>query len=239
MTYNQRFGYGQNQGYFPGQDIKAIAYRHLATALIISTLVILAVNIIFGNNMYDPTLQSIYIIGSIVEVVILLAMVVISLFRMQLSESTATIILYVFAVASSLSFAYLIVAILQVYQNGAFLVTLSFGIGGVVTFGMYAYTSANKPDTTALQRKMFFVGIALFVFALIGYIFFSSWSPLDLVMSGLFALFFAIYMYIDFARLERRQFSSPAFMALMLFIDIIYFIQNLLELLTLLMGQRR
>ena len=239
MTYNQRFGYGQNQGYFPGQDIKAIAYRHLATALIISTLVILAVNIIFGNNMYDPTLQSIYIIGSIVEVVILLAMVVISLFRMQLSESTATIILYVFAVASSLSFAYLIVAILQVYQNGAFLVTLSFGIGGVVTFGMYAYTSANKPDTTALQRKMFFVGIALFVFALIGYIFFSSWSPLDLVMSGLIALFFAIYMYIDFARLERRQFSSPAFMALMLFIDIIYFIQNLLELLTLLMGQRR
>ena len=239
MTYNQRFGYGQNQGYYPGQDIKAIAYRHLTTALIIASVVILAINIIFYQDYTNTTLISLYIIGSIVEVVILLAMVVMSLFRMQLSESTAAILLYVFAVASSLSFAYVINLYTAVYSNGLFLVTLSFGIGGVVTFGMYAYTSANKPDTTALQRKMFFVGIGLFIFALLGFFIFSGSTIFDLVLSAVFALFFAIYMYIDFARLERRQFASPAMMALMLFIDIIYFIQNLLELLTILMGQRR
>ena len=239
MTYNQRFGYGQNQGYYPGQDIKAIAYRHLTTALIITSVIILAINVIFYNDYTNPMLVSLYIIGSIVEVVILLAMVVISLFRLQLSESTATIILYVFAVASSLSFAYIVLLTNTLYVNGLFLVTLSFGIGGVVTFGMYAYTSANKPDTTALQRKMMFVGIAIFLFALIGFFIYSGCTIFELVLRAVFGVFFASFMYIDFARLERRQFASPAMMALMLFIDIIYFIQNLLELLTILMGQRR
>ena len=60
-----------------------------------------------------------------------------------------------------------------------------------------------------------------------------------LVISGAGALLFAVFMYMDFARLERREFSSPAMMALMLFYDIIYFIKYLLELFVMIMGERR
>ena len=130
---------------------------------------------------------------------------------------------------------------LAAYANGAFIVTLTFGISTVVIFGIYAYTSANKPDTTRLQRIMFFVVIAFLIASLAGFFLFSfgNNSLFYLVISGFGALIFAIYMYIDFARLERRQFSSPAMMALWLFYDIIFFIQYLLQFLAMFMGQQR
>ncbi len=239
MVYNRRYGYGQPSNYYTGQDMKVIAYRHLAVAMTIASFVILAINILFYNNYQDPLLVGIYIIGSVVEGVILIGLFLAGLFRRQFSEGTATIILNVFAVASSISLAYLMVFYQSVLTNGFFIVTLTFGIATVVVFGLYAYTSANKPDTSGLQRIMTFVIIGFLIFSLLGFFIFSNSSLFYLVISGVGALIFAIYMYIDFARLERREFSSPAMMALMLFIDIIYFIEYLLQFLAMIMGNER
>ena len=237
MGYNrQRYGYGQPQYGYSGQDLKAIAYRHLTIAMTIAAFVILAVNVIFFNDYQNPTLVVLYIIGSVVEIGILVVLFFAGLFRKQFSESTATLILNVFAVASSLSLAFLMVYYMSALTNGIFIVTLTFGISAVVIFGNYAYTSINKPDTSGLQRIMFFVVIAFLIVSLLGFFIFSKSGLFYLIISGVGALIFAIYMYIDFARLERREFSSPAMMALMLFIDIIYFIEYLLQFLAMLMG---
>ena len=240
MSFNrQRYGYSQPQYGYSGQDIKALAYRHLTIAMTISAFIILAVNIIFYDSPTDPVLISLYMVGSFVEIGIILVLFFSFLFRKQFSESTATLLLNIFAVASSLSLAFIVDLYRNVLTNGMFIVTLTFGISAVVVFGMYAYTSANKPDTSSLQRIMFVVVIAFLVVSLLGFFIFSNSPIFYLLISGVGALIFAVYMYIDFARLERREFSSPAMMALMLFIDIIYFIQYLLQFLALFMGQSR
>ncbi len=239
MGYNQPYGgYGQ-YGNYSGVDIKQVAYRHLSVAMMIATFVVLAINIIFYNKATSPALLGLYVIGSIVEFGVIIVLLFAGLFRKQFSESTATILLYVFAVASSITLAFMVDYYLQTLTNGAFIVTLTFGISTVVIFGIYTYTSVNKPDTTGLQRIMFFVVIAFLILFLIGFFIFSGSPLFYLVISGFGALIFAIYMYIDFARLERRQFSSPAMMALWLFYDIIFFIQYLLQFLAMFMGQQR
>ena len=125
------------------------------------------------------------------------------------------------------------------YANGAFIVGLTFGMAGVTVFAIYAYTSANKPDVSGMYKGVMIFSILFIIVMLLGFIFFSNNWLFNLVISGVGAILFAVYMYMDFARLERREFSSPAMMALFLFIDIIYFIEYLLQFLTLIMGERR
>lgn len=240
MGYNQpRYGNQRYGSFYSGEDIKQIAYRHLTVAMVIATFVVLAINIVFYNDPGNPVLLGIYAIGSLVEIGIILLLIVSVLFRKQFSESTATTLLYVFAVASSIALAYMVDLINFAYVNGGFIITLTFGISTVVIFGMYAYTSANKPDVSGLSRMMFWVVIAFLVVSIIGFFIWSNTPLFWLAYSGFGALIFAVFIYIDFARLERREFSSPAMMALWLFYDIIFFIQYLLQFLTLLMGQRR
>jgi FtsH-binding integral membrane protein len=240
MGYNRnsRYGYGRND-YYSGQDLKALAYRHLSISLSIAAFIVLAINVIFYDDYANPTLVTLYFIGSAVELVILIMLTIASLFRKQFSESTATIILNVFVVASSIVLAFMVNVYLKVLNNGMFVVTLTFGIAAVTTFGIYAYTSINKPDTTRLQKYMMFVSIFFIIFIFLGFFIWSQSPIFYLVLSGFGALIFAIYMFIDFARLERGQFSSPAMMALYLFIDIIYFIQYLLQFLAMILGDRR
>lgn len=241
MGYNQPRGY--NQPYYgntySGVDLKQIAYRHLTVALLIATFVVMAINIIFYNTPNDPVLLALYGVGTIVEIGIIFVLLFAGLFRKQFSESTSTMLLYVFAVASSIALAYMVDLYLTVLVNGAFIVTLTFGIATVVVFGSYAYTSANKPDTTGLSRMMFWIVIAFLVVSLVGFFIWSGSPLFYLAISGIGALIFAVFIYIDFARLERRQFTSPAMMALWLFYDIIFFIQYLLQFLALFMGQSR
>lgn len=238
MGYNQNpYGYSQQrQPYYSGVDLKQVAYRHLTVALLIATAVVLVFNFIYLNQ--APPIW-LYMIGSVVEGGIILLLLFSALFRKQFSESTALIILNVFAVASSLTLAYMVNLIAKAYTNGLDIVTLTFGIAAVVTFGIYAYTSANKPDVSGMYKWVLIASIIAIVFALVGVIFFSSNPLVNLLISGVFALLFAVFMYMDFARLERREFSSPAMMALMLFYDIIYFVKELLIFLTMIMGERR
>lgn len=240
MSYDQSgYGYGRQGGYYSyGEDLKVIAYRHLTTALLVATFVVLAINLIF-HDPADPLLVTLYIIGSIVEGGIILILIFSAFFRHQFSESTALTMLNIFAVASSLTLAYMVNVVTNYLSNGLQIVTLTFGISAVTVFGMYAYTSANKPDVTGWYKWVMVMAIAFIVLALIGMIFYSSNPFVYLLISIGGAALFAVFMYMDFARLERRQFSSPAMMALMLFYDIIYFVKYLLQILVMVMGERK
>ena len=209
------------KGMYYGENLKQTAYRHLATALLISAVCILAINI------FAPPIE-IYYFASLVEGLIIFGLFFSALFRFQFSESTALLILNIFAIASSVTLGYLVYIVTNVLADGTFIVFLTFGVAGVTVFGIYTYTSINKPDTTALQKRVLIFALIFIIFSFFGIFFLSGYSTFYLVYSGLGALLFALFMYIDFARLERQEFASPAMMALMLFYDIIYFIKYLL-----------
>ena len=202
-----------------GYDPKVIAYRHLTIALLISTVVVAFV-LFFGADY--PWL---YYIGAAGETLFIFGLFFASLFRINFSESTATIILNLFAIFSSITLGYMIYII---SYTDVMVVFYAFGATGIVVFGIYAYTSTQKPDVSGMYKKVLVLTIAFLIFAFLG-IFFLSNSPwYYLVISGVGAFLFALYMYMDFARLERREFNSPAMMALWLFYDIIYFLKYML-----------
>ena len=125
---------------------------------------------------------------------------------------------------------------LGVHPAAAF---LTFGITGVVVFSIWTYTRINKPDVSGMYKTVMILSIIFIVFAILGIFLWSGLEIFWLIISGVGALLFAVYMFMDFARLERMEFNSPAMMALWLFYDIIYFMKYLLMFLMQIMGNDR
>lgn len=215
-----------------GSYLKEQAYKHLSIALFLSFFAVGIMVLAFPN---PADAIPLYGIGAMVEFGIIMILFFSAIFGKQFSESTATIILNVFAVATGITLGFMVNIALGL---NPMIVVYTFGVAGITIFSIYAYTSINKPDTSALQRRVMVFAILFMIVAFIG-IFIWSNSPIFwLIFSGAGALLFAVFMYIDFARLERQEFNSPAMMALWLFYDIIFFIKYLLMFFMHLMGDR-
>ncbi|OLS21838.1 MAG: hypothetical protein HeimC3_33600 [Candidatus Heimdallarchaeota archaeon LC_3] len=201
-------------------DPRAVAYRHLMVAMAIATVVI-------GIMTLFPLkdLIVIYSIGSMVEMGIIFLLLFATLFRKQFSESTAIIILNVFAVASAITLGFIVNYALG---EAPAVVFMTFGIAFVTIFAIWAYTSTRKPDVSGMYKGVMIFAIIFILFSFLGIFFLQNWPFFYLIVSGGGALLFALFMYMDFARLERMEFNSPAMMALWLFYDIIFFIKYLL-----------
>ncbi|MHA1984698.1 MAG: Bax inhibitor-1 family protein [Candidatus Hodarchaeales archaeon] len=214
-----------SQQYEPAHDYdpREVAYRHLATAMLIATVVIGLMTLFPFEQLY-----AVYAIGSIVEIGVIFLLLFAGLFRKQFSESTALTILIVFAVASSVTLGFIVNIALTTLTNGIAIVFGTFGLSGVVIFGIWGYTKTVKPDVSGMYKWVMIASIIFILFAFFGIFFLQGWDLFFLIISGVGALLFAVYMYIDFARLERYEFNSPAMMALWLFYDIIFFIKYLL-----------
>lgn len=221
---------GQRREMFDtGAYYREMAYRHLATALFISFLAIGAMAYFFpidANGVISGTAFAIYGIGSLVEMGIIFFLLISMLFgRNQFSEGTALLILNIFAVATGLTLGFMVNIALFL---DPMIIVYTFGTAGITVFSIYAYTSTRKPDVSGLYKKVMIFAILFMIFGFFG-IFFLAGSPLFMLLfSGIGALLFAVFMYLDFARLERNEFRSPAMMALWLFYDIIFFIKYLL-----------
>lgn len=214
-----------SQQYEPSYDYdpREVAYRHLATSMIIATIVIGLMTLFPYQDLFV-----IYAIGSLVELGVIFLLLFAGLFRKQFSESTALTILIVFAVASSITLGFIVNIALSDLPNGMAIVFGTFGLSGVVIFGIWGYTKTNKPDVSGMYKWVMIASIIFILFAFFGIFFLADWNMFYLIISGVGALLFAVYMYMDFARLERYEFNSPAMMALWLFYDIIFFIKYLL-----------
>ena len=213
-------------------DPRAVAYRHLMIAMAIATVTI-------GLMTLFPVqdLLVVYSIGSIVEMGIIFLLFFAAIFRKQFSESTAVIILNVFAVASAITLGFMVNLILK-YGDPA-VVFLTFGIAFVTIFAIWGYTSTRKPDVSGMYKGVMIFAIVFILFSFLGMFLLADWPFFYLIVSGGGALLFAIFMYMDFARLERMEFNSPAMMALWLFYDIIFFIKYLLMFLMAASGMSR
>jgi FtsH-binding integral membrane protein len=203
-----------------GYDIKAEAYRHLGIALMIAsitTYIMLQLGI--------ETILPLYWVGSFGEFIIIMILFFGMLFRSQFSESTATILLYAFAVCSSITLSLIVYIALALDPA---IVVGAVGTTTVIALSAYFFSGKTYQRINQVSRIAFILVIGFFIFALFGFFIFSSDPAFYLIISLFSAVIFSIYMFLDFARLENRAFSSPALMALWLFYDIIFLLKQLL-----------
>jgi len=91
------------------------------------------------------------------------------------------------------------------------------GATTVVVLAAYLYSGHTYKKIGQISRIATILVILFLIFGLLGFFIFSINPLFYLIISAFGAVIFSIYMFIDFARLENRAFSSPAFMALWLF----------------------
>ncbi|UCE13738.1 MAG: US12 family protein [Candidatus Heimdallarchaeota archaeon] len=214
---------------YVGYDIKAEAYRHLGIALLIASI---TVGVMLGLGV--PI--EIYWVGAIGEFIIIMILLFSALFGSQFSESTAAILLYSFAVCSAITLS-LLVAI-GLYLDPAIVVG-AVGSTTVVAMAAYLFSGRTYERISQITRITFILVIMFLIFAMLGFFLFSENGLFYLIISVFGAIIFSIYMFLDFARLENRAFTSPALMALWLFYDIIYLLKELLLIFIYLFGGSR
>jgi FtsH-binding integral membrane protein len=203
---------------YTGYDLKTEAYRHLSFALILASITV-------GVMLWLDVPIIIYWIGGAGEFIIIMILLFSSLFGSQLSESTASLLLYAFVICSSITLSLLI------YIGLAFDVTIVVGAVGattVVVLVAYLFSGYTYQKINQITKLVIILVILFFIVALLGLFLFSAEPFFYLIISVFGAIIFSIYMFIDFARLENRAFSSPALMALWLFYDIVYLLKELL-----------
>lgn len=214
---------------YVGYDIKVEAYRHLGIALLIASITV-------GVMLWLGVRIEIYWIGAIGEFIIIMILLFSALFGSQLSESTATILLYSFAICSAVTLS-LLVAI-GLYLDPAIVVG-AVGSTTVVILAAYLFSGRTYKKINQITTITFILVIGFLILALFGFFLFSENGLFYLILSVFGAIIFSIYMFLDFARLENRAFTSPALMALWLFYDIIYLLKELLLIFIYLFGGSR
>jgi FtsH-binding integral membrane protein len=144
--------------------------------------------------------------------------------------------LYAFAICSSVTLSLLVYIGLLL---DPVIVAGAVGSTTVVVFAAYLYSDRTYRKISQLSKIVTILVILFLIFGLLGLFMFSNDPLFYLIISIFGALIFSIYMFIDFARLENRAFSSPALMALWLFYDIIYLLKELLMVFIYLFGFER
>ena len=225
MSYYQRYETREYTGY----DIKTEAYRHLGMAFVLSTIVV-------SIMIYLDVPLLLYYIGSFGEFVIILVLLFGGLFRVNFSESTATILLYSFATCSSITLSLLVWIGLAL---DPLIVAGPVGITTVVTLGAYYFSGQTYEKLGSLSKIATILVIIFLIVGLLGLFFLSNDPVFYLLISAFGAGIFSLYLFIDMARLENRAFSSPALMALWIFYDIIYLLKELLYIFIYLFGFSR
>lgn len=214
---------------YTGYDIKVEAYRHLGIALMLASITV-------GIMLWLDVPIILYWVGSAGEFIIIMILLFSALFRSQFSESTATILLYSFAICSSITLSLLVYIALAL---DVALVVGAVGTTTIVVLAAYLFSGHTYKRIGQITKLAIILVICFFILALFGFFFFSTDPVFYLIISLLGAAIFSIYMFIDFARLENRMFSSPALMALWLFYDIIYLLKELLMIFIYLFGGSR
>ncbi len=140
------------------------------------------------------------------------------------TESSRMIILFVMVTASAVLITPMIQYALLV---DPIIVAESAGITAIIVLGMFAYATVKKPNLHRLGRFLFVSVWVIIAILLLG--FFIQYSPLaDLLLSFFIAIVFSLYILYDLSRIERREILSPAYAALMLYIDIFIVFKQIL-----------
>ncbi|MFW9777898.1 MAG: Bax inhibitor-1 family protein [Candidatus Heimdallarchaeota archaeon] len=213
----------------PRYDIKVEAYRQLGIALLLGTMTVAVM-------VYLSVPTALYWMGTIGEMLIIGILFFGMLFGTQFSENTAAILLYSFAICSSVTLS--LIVYIGLFLEPA-IVAGAVGSTTIVVLAAYLYSGSTINKIGSLMKIVTILVIFFLIFALLGFFLFSSDPMFFFIFSVFGAIIFSIYIFIDFARLENRMFSSPSLMALWLFYDIVYFLRQILMVLIYMFGGSR
>jgi FtsH-binding integral membrane protein len=214
------YGYERKHRYLYIRDIRLEAYRHLSQSLILASVLVA-----FLIQMGIEKILGLLFLGLVGELGIFFYLYLARITHKPHNEATATFLLYLFVVCSSVTLSLFVWAALQI---SPLMIYGSIGITAVII--LLAYLNADRTyKHIGVLTKSVIVLISLF-FSLFMLIFiFARSNPIFYLLSSLFnATIFSIYIFIDLARLEKRDFTSPALMALWLFFDIVLLLKQFL-----------
>jgi len=138
---------------FVGYDIKVEAYRHLGVALIFASITV-------GIMLWLDVPMIFYWIGSAGEFIIIMILLFTALFRSQLSESTATILLYSFAICSSITLSLLVYIALAL---DVALVAGAVGTTTIVVLAAYLFSGHTYKRINQITKLVILLVICFFV----------------------------------------------------------------------------
>ncbi len=158
-----------------GYDIKAEAYKHLGFALTISSITVFIM-----LSLGIDTILPLYWIGSGGEFIIIIILFFGILFGSGFSESTATILLYAFAVCSSITLSLIVYIALALDPA---IVVGAVGTTTVVTFLAYLFSGQIYKRINQISKIAVVLVIGFFIFALIGFFTLSANPVFYLIIS--------------------------------------------------------
>lgn len=144
-------------------------------------------------------------------------------------ESTIEKLYYAFVASSAVLLGFTFTFVLAM-SNGMFIIASTFGITVLIVGFIYQRVLSTLPDVMQHANKLFAFGIG-FIFLSIGMMFFGYGSLGELIVSVLGAILFSFYLWFDFGRLMRGQFTSPARMAWSIYWDILLIFKYILRIL--------
>ncbi len=209
---------------YPNIPVRVDAYAQKAVLDKVSAGILFATIISVITTLLPFGLQILFaIIAFIFEIIAIIGYI------FAKKESTIEKLYYIF-VASSAVLLGLTFTIVMFGSNGMFIIASTFGITTLIVGFIYQRVLATLPDVMKHANKLFGFGIA-FIFLSIGMIFFGYGTFGNLVVSILGAILFSFYLWFDFGRLMRGQYTSPARMAWSIYWDILLIFKYILRIL--------
>ena len=153
-------------------------------------------------------------------------------------SATGVFMLLGFTFFMGLMLSRLLGVVLHGYSNGSSLVMTAFGGTAAVFFGMASLATFVKRDLSGLERFLY-VGVLIAIVASLVNVFFAHSSALMLTISTAMTAVFSLFILVDVKRVIDGGETNYIMATLAIYLDLYNLFQNLLVILTSLMGDRR
>lgn len=151
--------------------------------------------------------------------------------------NTALILLYIFTFFEGLILSGAVWSVSTNYTNGNSILLTTLAMTAAVFTGMATLGSSIKKDLSGMSSFLFTGLILLIVGSLINLFFQSSLTVL--VLSGAGSLLFSLYIMYDVNQIVKNKTTNVIWATVSLYLDIINLFLNLLNIISILSGNRK
>lgn len=189
--------------------------------------------IVLGYKLFEANPQApfiVLIISFLVSIGLIFAL-------RKATGNTALVLLYVFTFFEGLILSGAVWSVSTNYTNGNSILLTTLAMTAAVFAGMATLGSSIKKDLSGMSSFLFTGLILLIVGSLINLFFQSSLTVL--VLSGAGSLLFSLYIMYDVNQIVKNKTTNVIWATVSLYLDIINLFVNLLNIISILSGNRK
>lgn len=189
--------------------------------------------IVLGYKLFEANPQApfiVLIISFLVSIGLIFAL-------RKATGNTALVLLYVFTFVEGLILSGAVWSVSTNYTNGNSILLTTLAMTAAVFAGMATLGSSIKKDLSGMSSFLFTGLILLIVGSLINLFFQSSLTVL--VLSGAGSLLFSLYIMYDVNQIVKNKTTNVIWATVSLYLDIINLFVNLLNIISILSGNRK